>query len=400
MATATQGYMTDVSKTPGYFTAAIASEIDNPFEQSFQNHSESPATFADTFGLHQHQDMQREVNNNSNNMFLQSIPDGQFTPLFGFSKTSDYPNPLYHQQGPSPPLSAKQSPLNWPYNEFQPQHALRGTMHNITTQNYSQNPRIDYGQVTPPDDQSAAKFEGERHQQGFRAHPGNHNQMFDAQDSGKRKRTSNASNDETPKSSKRSRRSTKSKVNGRASNVDLQSPEEEKRSKFLERNRVAASKCRQKKKEWTNNLEAKARELQNSKNQLAMMVTSLKEEVMWLKGEMLKHTGCGCVQIRDYLTKQADSIAATGSMYQAFESAASPIGSAPNSRASSVSHPSVRGRSREGSFDIAKSHGVAEQVTPTAHFKSENELEALLTSQLAHDTSDQGISERVSLVND
>ena len=32
------------------------------------------------------------------------------------------------------------------------------------------------------------------------------------------------------------------------------------------------------------------------------------------------------------------------------------------------------------------------------HFKSENELEALLTSQLAQDTSDRAIAERVERV--
>ncbi|MCJ1433180.1 hypothetical protein MMC27_002539 [Xylographa pallens] len=400
MATATQGYMAEMSKTPSFFTAAIASEGENPFEQSFRNHSESSAMFADSFGLHQHQDSQRDANNNSNNLFLQSMPEGQFTPLFGFSKTSEYPNPLFHQQAPSPPASAKQSPTNWPYNEFPSQHPPRGTLHNITTQNYSQNPRIEYGQVTPPDDQSAAEFGHENRPAGNSLHLTNHNQMPDIHDSGKRKRTSNVLADDIPKSSKRSRRSTKSKLTGPASNIDLQSPEEEKRSKFLERNRVAASKCRQKKKEWTNNLEAKARELQNSKNQMAMMVTSLKEEVMWLKGEMLKHTGCGCVRIREYLTKQADSITATGSMYQPFESAASPIGSAPNSRASSVSHNSVHRRSRDDSFGFDQTHGASEHAAPTAHFKSENELEALLTSQLAQDTSDKGIAERVTLVND
>ncbi|MCJ1415662.1 hypothetical protein MMC32_001994 [Xylographa parallela] len=389
-----------MSKTPSFFTSAIASEGENPFEQSFRNHSESSAIFAETLGLHPHQDSHRDAINNSNNMFLQSMPEGQFTPLFGFSKTSEYSNPLFHQQAPSPPSSAKQSPSNWPYNEFASQDPPRGSLYNITTQNYSRSPRIEYGQVTPPDDQSASALGNESRPAGYPSHSTNHNQMSNTHDTGKRKRSSTAVADDTSKSSKRSRRSTKSKLTGRASNIDPQSPEEEKRSKFLERNRVAASKCRQKKKEWTNNLEAKARELQNSKNQMALMVNSLKEEVMWLKGEMLKHTGCGCVRIREYLTKQADSITATASTYQPFESAASPIGSAPNSRASSVSHNSVHRRSRDDSFDFDKDHGVSERAAPTAHFKSENELEALLTSQLAQDTSDKGISERVTLDND
>ncbi|MCJ1389480.1 hypothetical protein MMC18_002337 [Xylographa bjoerkii] len=396
MATATQGYMAEFLKTPGFFTAAIASEGENPFDQSFQTHSESSNMLHENFGLHHHQVSQREANNNSNNMFLQNMPEGQFTPLFSFPKMSEYPNPLLHQQVPSPPTSAKQSPSNWPYDEFQSQLPSRGALHNITTQNHSQYPRVEYGQVTPPDDQPAATFEHEKHQAGYPSHSMNHNQMSDALDNGKRKRSSNAVADNTQKPSKRSRRSMKSKLTGQASNVDLQSPEEEKRSKFLERNRVAASKCRQKKKEWTNNLEAKARELQNSKNQMALMVTSLKEEVMWLKGEMLKHTGCGCVQIREYLTQQADSITVTGAIYKPFESAASPIGSAPNSRASSVSHTSLHRRSRSDSFDFDQPQKVRKHSAPTAHFKSENELEALLTSQLAQDTSDKGILERVT----
>jgi len=121
---------------------------------------------------------------------------------------------------------------------------------------------------------------------------------------------------------------------------------------------------------------------------------------MWLKGEMLKHTGCGCDRIREYLTQQADNITAAGALYKPFESAASPIGSAPNSRASSVSHSSLHRRSGNDGFDFDKAQNVREQSAPTAHFKSENELEALLTSQLAQDTSDKGISERVSLIND
>ena len=87
--------------------------------------------------------------------------------------------------------------------------------------------------------------------------------------------------------------------------VDPNSPAElEKRSKFLERNRVAASKCRQKKKEWATDLEARARELQANKESLTSLTNSLKEEVLYLKGEMLKHSSCSCPQIKSYLQSQ------------------------------------------------------------------------------------------------
>ncbi len=85
-------------------------------------------------------------------------------------------------------------------------------------------------------------------------------------------------------------------------------PDEEKRSKFLERNRVAASKCRQKKKEWATNLECRARELQVEREQLSLVVASLKDEVLWLKGQMLKHDDCHCERIRRYLSREASQL--------------------------------------------------------------------------------------------
>lgn len=102
---------------------------------------------------------------------------------------------------------------------------------------------------------------------------------------------------------RRNRRSRKRKEVDPTSLVEV-----EKRSKFLERNRVAASKCRQKKKEWASNLDEKARELQVNKESLSALVNSLKEEVLFLKGEMLKHSTCSCPQIKSYLQSQIGDI--------------------------------------------------------------------------------------------
>lgn len=80
------------------------------------------------------------------------------------------------------------------------------------------------------------------------------------------------------------------------------SPEElAQREKFLERNRVAASKCRQKKKEWTNSLEEKARDLQGQREMLVAYVSMLRNELLMLKCKCLEHSDCDCVALRDYL---------------------------------------------------------------------------------------------------
>lgn len=68
--------------------------------------------------------------------------------------------------------------------------------------------------------------------------------------------------------------------------------DEEKRKNFLERNRVAALKCRQRKKQWLANLQAKV-ELYSSENDaLTAQVTGLREEIMSLKTLLLAHKDC------------------------------------------------------------------------------------------------------------
>ncbi|MCJ1359568.1 MAG: hypothetical protein MMC33_009570 [Icmadophila ericetorum] len=158
-----------------------------------------------------------------------------------------------------------------------------------------------------------------------------------------RKRTPTGNDAAQP--AKRSRKSTsRTKGTIQSSNpLDPDNLDDEKRAKFLERNRVAASKCRQKKKDWMSNLEAHARELQKDKTQLALMASSLKEEVMWLKCEIFKHTGCscGCRQVRDFLNQESNNLAhPTNRDYRPFGSAPSPhcpVGAASSSLLESVS---------------------------------------------------------------
>ena len=79
--------------------------------------------------------------------------------------------------------------------------------------------------------------------------------------------------------------------------------EQEKKRVLLDRNCVAANKSRQKKKEWTQKLGCLARAGQERQDLLIVAISSLREEAMVLKQEMLKHSYCDCTWIQDYLTQ-------------------------------------------------------------------------------------------------
>ncbi|CDQ85118.1 unnamed protein product [Oncorhynchus mykiss] len=76
---------------------------------------------------------------------------------------------------------------------------------------------------------------------------------------------------------------------------------DERRQKFLERNRAAATRCRQKRKVWVSALEKKAEELTHNNMQLQVVglfpsgineVTTLRSEVGQLKQILLTHKDC------------------------------------------------------------------------------------------------------------
>ncbi|KAF9891103.1 hypothetical protein FE257_005039 [Aspergillus nanangensis] len=68
--------------------------------------------------------------------------------------------------------------------------------------------------------------------------------------------------------------------------------DEEKRKNFLERNRVAALKCRQRKKQWLANLQEKVELFTSENDALTATVTQLREEIVNLKTLLLAHKDC------------------------------------------------------------------------------------------------------------
>ncbi|KAL2011434.1 hypothetical protein VTN00DRAFT_4152 [Thermoascus crustaceus] len=90
--------------------------------------------------------------------------------------------------------------------------------------------------------------------------------------------------------------------------TDDQKQEKVKREKFLERNRLAASKCRQKKKEHTMMLESRYKEQSDKKEELVAEIARLRSEILGLKNEVLKHAQCGDEPIKLHLAQMVKKI--------------------------------------------------------------------------------------------
>ncbi|KAK7743431.1 hypothetical protein SLS62_010575 [Diatrype stigma] len=75
-----------------------------------------------------------------------------------------------------------------------------------------------------------------------------------------------------------------------------------------ERNRVAAAKCRQKAKQSVSELQSRERELLQQNRFLTAHVGNLREEVLSLKNEILRHSQCDSDVIQTYINKAAREI--------------------------------------------------------------------------------------------
>ncbi|RAL14597.1 bZIP transcription factor atfB [Aspergillus homomorphus CBS 101889] len=86
--------------------------------------------------------------------------------------------------------------------------------------------------------------------------------------------------------------------------------EKAKRERFLERNRLAASKCRQKKKKINEQLDRRHVELQAQNTKLHSEIDDLRSEILSLKTELLRHSDCGDPAIALHLSQMVKHITA------------------------------------------------------------------------------------------
>ncbi|KAI1209034.1 uncharacterized protein F4807DRAFT_108322 [Annulohypoxylon truncatum] len=75
-----------------------------------------------------------------------------------------------------------------------------------------------------------------------------------------------------------------------------------------ERNRVAAHKCRQKAKQSMTDLQARERELSRQNRMLQEHAGSLRDEILDLKNEILRHSECNSDIIQNYIARAARDV--------------------------------------------------------------------------------------------
>jgi hypothetical protein len=98
------------------------------------------------------------------------------------------------------------------------------------------------------------------------------------------------------------------------------------RQSHLEKNRVAAHKCRQRKKDYIGGLEGRAREYSSKNKALKENVAMLREELLELKNEVLRHANCGFWAVDEYLTRCAGDLLGMRPPSQASKSPSFPLG--------------------------------------------------------------------------
>ncbi|KAL4802100.1 hypothetical protein BDV18DRAFT_147513 [Aspergillus unguis] len=86
-------------------------------------------------------------------------------------------------------------------------------------------------------------------------------------------------------------------------------PGDEKQEKTRARNRLAASKCRQKKKEQNNQLESRYEQERIRNEELTRMVTSLRGDIVAFKTQLLAHSECRHEPVQAYIRGMANNIA-------------------------------------------------------------------------------------------
>ncbi|KAH6977673.1 hypothetical protein EDB80DRAFT_657867 [Ilyonectria destructans] len=105
-------------------------------------------------------------------------------------------------------------------------------------------------------------------------------------------------------------------------------PKNPRRRRILESNRIAATKCRLRKRDEASALASRERAMEDQNRYLCSCFDSLTTEIYYLKTELLRHTDCNCVLIQAYIANEArksvDGLLASSSALNAYGGAMSP----------------------------------------------------------------------------
>lgn len=155
-----------------------------------------------------------------------------------------------------------------------------------------------------------------------------------------------------------------------------------KRNKYLERNRVAASKCRQKKKEWVLELEESKAELEAKHADLQREYTALLGEVSMVKNLLMRHAACKDptidqwigIEAKRFVQKSSNAEETAAQAAAATAAVAAARHSSVSTKSQSVSHTASESTSRRESFVAEGSPELASGPTTKSVSESLNPL--------------------------
>jgi hypothetical protein len=97
-------------------------------------------------------------------------------------------------------------------------------------------------------------------------------------------------------------------------------PKDPRRRRILERNRIAATKCRLRKRDEASALASQEQAMEDQNRYLSSCFDSLTTEIYHLKTQLLQHTDCNCILIQKYISNEAkrtvDGLLACPSTFQ------------------------------------------------------------------------------------
>ncbi|KAI0133177.1 hypothetical protein F4776DRAFT_664348 [Hypoxylon sp. NC0597] len=133
--------------------------------------------------------------------------------------------------------------------------------------------------------------------------------------------------------------------------------ESTKRNRFLERNRAAATKCRQKKKEWVSDLEETRFGLESQHNHLQMEYSSLRNEITQIKSQLMEHASCNDSNINKWIENEAKKFVLGAS--ERYDQILASVGHAPGLINRQDSFSSASG------YQLAADSGLLSPITPS-----------------------------------
>ncbi|WZH40861.1 hypothetical protein QYS62_001799 [Fusarium acuminatum] len=111
-------------------------------------------------------------------------------------------------------------------------------------------------------------------------------------------------------------------------------PKDPRRRRVLERNRIAANKCRIRKRDEALALASQKEAIEDQNRYLTTCVDSLAVEIYHLKTQLLRHTECNCVLIQNYIANEAkkcvDKLVACSTVFDTHGNSLSPCNGNPS----------------------------------------------------------------------